>query len=81
MYTFRYLSIIDNFQPFIDFQLIFVLKWSNLRILVALEIPCMSSLQNMVSFSVPDHLSQDLASNLAGPSPLGTRGVDSLSQV
>ena len=42
--------------------------------------PRMSSLQKMGSFSVPDHLSQGLSMNLAGPSPLGFRGIDSLSQ-
>ena len=31
-----------HFQPFIDFQLIFVLESSNLRILVALDIPYIS---------------------------------------
>ena len=71
----------DIFQPFIDFQLIVVLEWSNLRVLVALDIPYMSSLQNMVSFFVLDHLSQGLASNLSGPTPLGLRGIDSLSHV
>ena len=44
-------------------------------------LPKTSNWAKMVSFSCPDHLSHGLSMNLAGPSPLGCKGVDSLSQL